>query len=157
MASDGHEPRRWREGVSTQRDAEIIRSSFAQPPSSSACLMSSAVGGRSLFSKSLATSALALLATKEAARARSTALRSCSFWASCAAMPMGSLRLAATMASGACLLLQPAELLRAASVTNLPLRAELFCLLVSYSTLARAATSSSAFNFFAVGLFVTSS
>ncbi len=78
--------------------------------------MSSAVGGRSLFSKSFATSALALLATKDAARACSTALRSCSFCASWAAM--GSLRLAATVASGACLLLQPAELLRAACVTN---------------------------------------
>ena len=74
------------DGVSTRRDAEVARSSFAHPPSSSACRMSSAVGGRSLFNKSLATSALARRATKDAASACSTAFLSCSFCASWAAI-----------------------------------------------------------------------
>ena len=71
--------------MDTSRIEEVL-TRRAQPPSSSACRMSSAVGGRSLFSRSFATSALALLATKDAARACSTALRSCSFCASWAAM-----------------------------------------------------------------------
>ena len=31
MASDGHQPRRWREGVSTQRDAEIMPRELVAP------------------------------------------------------------------------------------------------------------------------------
>ena len=61
----------------------------------------------------------------------------------CGAARFGRLALPCLAATVACPLLQPAELLRAASVTNLPLRAEAFFLLVSYSALARAANSSS--------------
>ena len=72
----------------------------------------------------------------------------------CGAGRFGRLALPCLAATVACPLLQPAELLRAASVTNWPLRAELFCLLVSYCTLARATANSSRIYAPAVGLFV---